>query len=267
VPFLRVDISVRAMSPRFRINILQFQARIQVDKVLICVAQPVELGEGIGSGDGSLKLEGPLSRDALRFMESRFRDSRTCTLTIALSSLLWFRDDVAEIQSAMFTNLVPPGQWGVIYTTQNEMYPQITRDDWLEKVVKVIQPDDYAILEVPIPATPSRGRFQKALTHLATAQERFERGDDPGVLQSCHGAFESLSPGAPKDVLAKLADEEKRKRLDTLLVAAKNYLHAGRHVSKSGTRIGEFDVDHRDAEFALGVTKMAISYVARLLAE
>jgi hypothetical protein len=76
-----------------------------------------------------------------------------------------------------------------------------------------------------------------------------------------------VSPGAAKDVLAKLTDEEKRKHLDTLLVAARNYLHAGRHVSKTGTRVGEFDVDHRDAEFALGVTKMAISYVARLLAE
>jgi hypothetical protein len=264
-PYLRVEIALRALSQTFRIQVIHFQARVSVGKVLIAVAQPIELGEGVGTGDGGIKLEGPLSREALRYMESQFREHRKCSLTIALHTQLWFRDDVAA--NPQFTHVVPSGQWGVLPTQQQEMYPQITRDDWLENVVRVIQPDEYAILEVPIPPTPNRGRFEKALTHLATAQERFTRGDDPGVLQSCHGAFESLSPGAPKDVLAKLTDPEKRKHLDELLLAAKAYLHAGRHVSKAGARLGEFDVDHRDAEFALGITKMAISYVARLLAE
>jgi hypothetical protein len=60
------------------------------------------------------------------------------------------------------------------------------------------------------------------------------------VRQSCYGAFESLNPASPRAILAKVEDEEKRKHLNELLIAAKSYLQAGRHVSKSGAQIGEF---------------------------
>jgi hypothetical protein len=255
------------MSPHFRINVVQFQARVQPQHdVVIAVVQAVELAGPIASGENSLELEGPLTREALRFMESQFREQRKCALTIDLRSLLWFKDETPGGQSGT-TAFVPAGQWGLLPTTRTSIVATITRDDWLDNVVKVIQPDDRAVLEVPIPAPPNRGRFEKALKHLTTAEEQYQQGSDAAVLQACYGAFESLSPGAPKAILAKLTDLEKRKRLDELLVTAKTYLHAGRHVSRTGTRLGDFDVDHRDAEFALGMTKMAVSYVARLLAE
>lgn len=266
-PYLRVELSARAMSQHFRINVVQFQTRVQnLDKKLITVAEPIELGGAIAAGDAILKLEGPLSREALHFMGGQFRENRTCTLMLQLHSLLWFKDDSPPNQS-ITTSFVPAGQWGLVSTSQIDMFPVITRDDWFENVVKVIEPGDYVVLEAPIPTPPNRSRFEKALSHLATALEHFKNGNDPAVLQSCHGAFESLGPGAAKAILAKLSDVEKRKHVDALLMTAKNYLHAGRHISKTGTRIGEFDVDHRDAEFALGVTKMVVAYVARLLAE
>jgi hypothetical protein len=134
-------------------------------------------------------------------------------------------------------------------------------------VVRVVRPDGCVTLEVPIPPLPNRSRVEKALQHVATAQEHYENGNDPGVLQSCYGACESLNPASPKSILAKVADDERRKHVNDLLIAAKAYLHAGRHVSKAGAQVGEFAVDHPDAEFALGTTKMLISYVARLLAE
>jgi hypothetical protein len=266
-PHLKIELSARAMSPNFRINVVQFQADVQVvHGEALAVVQAVELGEPIASGENSLVLEGPLTREALRFMESQFRVQRKCALTMDLRSLLWFKDDAPGGQSGT-TAFVQPGQWGLLPTTKTMLVATVTRDDWLENVVKVIQPDDRVILEVPIPTTTNRARFEKALKHLATAQEQYQQGNDAAVLQACYGAFESLSPGAQKAVLAKLTDVEKREHLDELLKTAKTYLHAGRHVSTTGAKEGEYDVDHRDAEFALGVTKMAVSYVARLLTE
>jgi hypothetical protein len=266
-PQLRVELTARAMSPHFRINVVQFQARVQPQHdVVIATVQAVELGAPIASGENSLELEGPLTREALRFMESQFREQRKCALTMELRSLLWFKDDTPGGQS-ITSAFVSAGQWGLLPSTQTSIVATITRDDWMDNVVKVVQPEDRAILEVPIPTPPNRGRFEKALKHLATAEEQYQQGNDTAVLQACYGGFESLSPGAAKDVLAKLTDLEKRKHLDELLVKAKTYLHAGRHISKTGARLGDFDVDHRDAEFALGMTKMVISYVARLLAE
>jgi hypothetical protein len=58
---------------------------------------------------------------------------------------------------------------------------------------------------------------------------------------------------------------KKRDHLNIVLKNTKDFMHAGRHVSKQGQRIGEFDVDRRDADFALAQTKIWLVYIARLL--
>lgn len=103
---------------------------------------------------------------------------------------------------------------------------------------------------------PDRHRWERSLSHLVEAEQRFREGNDPEVLQRCYAAFEALE-GAPKQILAALPDPEKRGQLDHALHAAREFMHSGRHVSKAEQLEGLFAVDHRDAAFALGNEAMA----------
>lgn len=52
-----------------------------------------------------------------------------------------------------------------------------------------------------------------------------------------------------------------------LLKQAKSYFNSGRHVSKSdSSQEGSFPVDHRDAEFALYLSRIFLAYTVKLLA-
>jgi hypothetical protein len=264
-PQLLLHLTARASLPDVSVQLVQLQARVQSDSTLITIAEPVAPGAVVFGTDSGLTFEGPLARAALHFMDGQFRAQRSTFLNVEFRGLLNVKNVGIPGKVPGVDAMFNPGEWRLWQATAMSMLISVSRDEWLEKVMKVIEPTDYMILEVPIPTVPNRSRFQKALAHLKTADEHFEGGNDPGVLQSCYAAFDSLE-GAPKEILAKLDDNEKRKQVDELLLKAKVYLNAGRHVSKTGLQAGEFYVDHRDAEFALGMTKMMVSYVARLLA-
>jgi len=150
-PQLRVELSTRAISPHFRINVVQFQARVQPQhNVVIATVQAIELGAPIASGENSLELEGPLTREALRFMESQFREQRKCALTMEVRCLLWFKDDTPGGQS-ITTAFLSAGQWGLLPTTQTSIVATITRDDWMDNVVKVVQPEAVSYTHLTLP--------------------------------------------------------------------------------------------------------------------
>jgi hypothetical protein len=65
--------------------------------------------------------------------------------------------------------------------------------------------------------------------------------------------------GFPTGVYTAVPDGLKSKRINAVAKAIGDYLHAGRHVAKDGPREGEFDVDHRDAQFALALTKSLLA--------
>ena len=86
------------------------------------------------------------------------------------------------------------------------------------------------------------------------------------MLHRCYAVFDALS-GAPKNIFDRLAaaDPDKGDKVDKALLAFRNYLQAGRHISPSGASEGDFPVDHRDSEFALSQTKSWLAYIACLL--
>jgi hypothetical protein len=123
------------------------------------------------------------------------------------------------------------------------------------------------LLDLPLPPPPDLERWQASVDHLRAAERFYHDGNDPEVLHRCYAAFDALA-GAPKNIFDGLAaaDPDKGEKVDKALLAFRNYLQAGRHVSPSGASEGEFPVDHRDSEFALSQTKAWLAYVARLLA-
>ena len=143
---------------------------------------------------------------------------------------------------------------------------ELAHSDWVRKVLRPLGTDDHILFSLQVPARPGDGPSRTALTHLAAADDAYNRGDDATVLQKCYAVFESLRPRSPETLFESVSDPEKRQHLDKLMVENKDFLHAGRHVAKEGSGAGQFDVDHRDSSFALAQTKIWLAYLGRLLA-
>jgi hypothetical protein len=99
------------------------------------------------------------------------------------------------------------------------------------------------------------------------AETRNHEGNDPDVLRYCHDALQAVSPSNPKGIVPAIADDAKRQQLDEALHHFRDFLQNGRHPQKTGANAGRYDVDHRDAQFALAMRKVWLVYIARLLAD
>ena len=62
----------------------------------------------------------------------------------------------------------------------------------------------------------------------------------------------------------RIENLRKRSSADKLVKEAGMFLHAGRHVSREGRDAGAFPVDHRDAFLALNLTRLLVTYLARI---
>lgn len=142
---------------------------------------------------------------------------------------------------------------------------QVAHSEWIRKILKALVPGDHLLFSAHVPAPPNDGMWKSALSHLQAAEEAYNRGDDPTVLQKCHAVFESLRPRSPKTLFDSVSDPEKRRHVNELVLKTKGFLQSGRHVAKDGTLAGDFDVGHRDSEFALAQTKAWLAYLSRLI--
>jgi hypothetical protein len=141
------------------------------------------------------------------------------------------------------------------------MEVSIARSDWVTKVLAEIQTERYVWMELPIPPLPGGERWRAALEHLTRAENRFQEGSDAEVLRHCYDALDALSPGAPKAIVPAAPNQEKRAKVDDALARFRTYLQEGRHLQKP---TGLYDADRRDSEFALSMTKVWLTYLARL---
>jgi hypothetical protein len=140
----------------------------------------------------------------------------------------------------------------------------IPRPVWVKQVLEPIGTDQYVLLELPIPPMPTGQRWQAAQEHLARAEARFHEGHDADVLRHCHDAFTALSPKDPTKFVPPVGDDVKMDQVNETLHAFRDFLHRGRHPLRTGDDAGRYDVDHRDAAFALAATKIWLTYLARL---
>lgn len=228
------------------------------------------IGEGFLSGgefsshDNGLTLEVPLTREALHYVADRIAAERV-ELRLDLSGWLHVRWEAAE-NEPHFMQSPEPGEWGFVtfgQSTMTALMIQVARSDWFKNVMEPVGTLGYVVTEIPLPKGSAASSFAASLNHLGAAEERYAVGDDPGVFARCRAAVEAL-PGYPKSMVGSIADEDKAKSLDAVLKEGGDYLHRGRHVAQAGDQKGEFPVDHADARFALTLTRLLVSEVARL---
>jgi len=224
--------------------------------------------ERIGSGDFrvlgrlitlhtevSLQVEVPITPAAIQYVsETAMGDD--VALNLIVQTRLGYRPS-AELGSEA-------GSWEETSQGGTSMQVSIPRSVWVKQVLEPIGTDHHVFLDLPIPPMPAGQRWQATQEHLARAEVRFHGGYSADVLRHCHDALAALSPKDPTRIVPPIADDAKRNQLNKTLHEFRDFLQRGRHPQKTGDEAGRYDVDHRDAAFALGATKIWLAYLAKL---
>jgi len=251
-PRLVLSFSGRPVKEQTRVDVDQLRAEVWLETEMLGSGSMREVTAHLLHHGGNLQVVMPISRDVLRYVDDRLRADHLSLRIDLRAGARWRHESGGQV-----------GEW-----TDGDAFSQatvvVTRSDWVMNVVAPLSIEEFVLIELPIPPPPDRERWAKSLGHLAEAEQFYHQGNDPEVLHRCYAAFEALA-GAPKDIFALESDPDKRIRLDEALKYAKAYMHSGRHVSGASGQSGGFAVDHRDAAFALGQTKIWLSYIARLL--
>ncbi len=211
--------------------------------------------------DGHLEVEVPLSPAAIRYVDETARRTKV-NLRIVVRIAFRYRKPARVATTGTLEE--SPSAWEAISNVGAPAVDiEVPRSAWVNEVLQPVGTLSYICMELPIPPLPAAGLWPKALEHLSRAEARDHEGADPDVLRSCHDALAALSPSNPKAIVPAMADEAKREKLDAVLQAFRSFLQSGRHPQPSRTQAGGYDVDHRDALFALAMTKVWLTYLAR----
>lgn len=225
--------------------------------------QDVLTGEYLSPGDTQLTVEIPVDRAALEYLDQVAEDGQI-KASLRLSGWLRGQDNNADLPQ--YASRPQPGEWVFErfgHASQTELSYRIARSDWFTQVLEPLGTVDYFCTEIAIPRGDSP--LRNSANHLQAAERAFRAGNDSQVFVACRAVVDTL-PNAPKGIFNSLEYKRERETLDSLLLAAGNYFHLGRHPADAGRQEGDFPVDHADAAFALNMTKLLLANTARVLA-
>lgn len=250
-----------AIEPR-DVEIDRLIADLRCGDDLIGRGEAREYGSTISvNSDGRLEVEVPLNPAAMRHVGETVRGAR---IHLRVIVRIAFRYRIPARFAPTGEQESSAGQWEEMRNVgAPALDVEIPRSTWVHDVLEQIGTLNYVWLEMPIPPLPAGGMWQKVQEHLARAEARDHEGADPDVLRCCHDAIAALSPSNPKALVPAMSDPAKREKVDAALLAFRNFLQSGRHPQASGEQAGGYDVDHRDAQFALAMTKVWLTYLAR----
>ncbi len=254
-PRLQFTFNARTIREAARLQLLWLRMDIKCQGELVGVGDLTDVGETITSFNRPVNVEAPVDHRTLRWVTAETREG-DISLQLDFRGYVHYEERESE-QVARVGEDVRVRAYSLPLT--------IPRSDWFQHVLTNVGIGRYVFMEAEIPNPPDRQRWEQALRHLDEAERFFADGSSPQVLAACYSAFEALNAD-PKQVFANVTDPKKKASLDDLVIETKNFLHSGRHVSKGGPVQGGFAVDHRDAAFALVMTKAWVVYTARLLA-
>jgi hypothetical protein len=260
-PRLMLFFEARAADPSAHLELHRLRVEVRLKNERLGVGELQNAVAHVFSHESQLVVELPLTQQAVQFLAEQGR-SNQIELFLDMTGFARFRTEGRGSRG----EIENPGAWEDADVDREQGTIRIPLSTWISSVVEPTGTNRFVFLEVPIPKTPDRARWEVALGHLAAAEQFYAEGRDAEVLQRCYAAYESLD-GAPKGIFDKVADEKKRQRLNESLKDVKGFMQGGRHVAEAGRSDGDFAVDHRDAAFALGQTKIWLSYIAHLAAD
>jgi hypothetical protein len=258
-PRVQFELRMRTNSDKVQAELHYLRLRLTFANELL--GEGTSHGEHVGPYDHRIRIEVPVTRAALGFVSEKLQADR---LDLTLSLQGWARMKYeTEDGQAVFNE--PPGEWWFHAFGGNhaaaDLSLQIARGDWFKRVLEPLGSFDYLLTEVPLLRGLSSASLQKSLGHIKEAERHYTEGNDPAVFQYCKGMVEAL-PGWPKEIFSGMVDQSKAKRLDEMVLAAKQYYDHGRHVARDGEHDGDFPVDHREALFAINMAKVLLGEIA-----
>jgi len=268
------------LNPRLQLRFIarpaQYTSVVLEDITLRLEYDSELIGEGrvVGKelfGESQVSFEVVTSQRLLRYITDKIQPTATAVqLHAKLSgSFLGTVDQnlsTTQVSIASFTNLGPGESKRFTVSSGMPSILEIPRTEWYERVLAQTRNEQYRYLEIALPKDDKAlgEEWMSAVNHLGQAEQAYAAGDDPAVFSYLYGALSSL-PGAKQKILAGISDSNKRKQLDELLKKAKEFLHAGRHVSNEGTEQGTIPVDHLDAAFAIDLMRVLLSHLSLML--
>lgn len=262
LPRLSVSLKVSKLPVDARVRLLSLSGLLKLDVELLAVAIPTTVHADLNSRGTTTTLDFPLSPEAIAAIQSRASDP-AIILAVELVGLhnIYLEPDA----QSRFAPPFPPGEWTPVSIQPTVVTLSIPRSDWYSRVLEPIGAYRYLLWAVAVPKAQEAGTVAAAVRHVAAAEKAIATGDDAAVFFHCRGAWDAL-PGDKVAIFDVILDTKKRARVDELGKRFGGFLHAGRHVAADGSQEGEFPVDHRDAEFALNMTKLFVGYISRLWA-
>lgn len=260
----RLSIELKFRTPRERVQAEIHFLRMQVQYANEVLAEGATAGEFVDFHDRRLVIEAPITRPALEFVNERLTGDRV-DLTLQLSG--WMRIRYQPEEGEALPAGAEPDEW--TFTTFGVMSVsaitlQVPRGEWFKRVIEPIGTHEYLLTEIPLLKGGIGASLEKSYKQVLEAERHWVTGNDPSVFFHCKGAIEAL-PGWPESIFDPLPDRTKAEYLNRLVHSAKSYFDQGRHIARTGTQEGEFPVDHREAQFALALTKVLLAETAAVL--
>lgn len=257
LPRLSVKLTISQLTAGDKVRVEGRTARLKLESELLAVAFPLPLHIEPGR---QFAVEFPLLPAAIAAIQAR-ETNPTIVLSMEFTGLhRIFRDPHT---ADTFVHPVPPREWTLVPVESTSVTLSIPRSDWYSKILEPIGAYRYLLYALTLPKADAAGSLAPDVKQIEDAERAFALGDDPAVFLRCRGAWDAL-PGNKMATFDIIADATKRSGLDELGKRFSQFLRAGRHVATDGSQQGEFPVDHRDAEFALNMTKLFVGYVSRL---
>lgn len=253
-PRLTIELEARAPLADSVIEIQLLKLRLHVEREY--VGETTVVGGYVGTNGNSVQVEIPVSREGLAFIGQHVAGD-AIEFEAELSGLLRMDSGSQNPDAPATGSTLAFGR-----SRQVRIRVRLARSDWFARVLQPLGAEEFLFIEASIPRGRSGKEWAAALKRLSDADKAYATGVDPSVFSSCRAALDAL-PGAPKDIVRGLDHEKKTQALDDVFKYTGRFFHLGRHVDREGDTHGEFPVDHLDAEFALGLTKLLVAYASR----
>lgn len=262
VPRVIVDLRLRTPRERVRVRVDRLHARLSVSGQFLAAADWHGADE-FSHYKSSAALEFLLSREAWAFLADVRPVGDSVVLEVALSGQMYVWHDIDDAEEAHAWPRPKRQEWTRLAIDDTDLRIFVPRSEWLSRVVEPVNRTEFLVYELETKVADATPGLRKALGHLQRARRHYVEGHDAEALGACYSAMEAL-PGAPKSIVSAIGDVDKRKHVDALIRAIKDYCHAGRHVSKSEDLAGTFSAEHVDARFAIGLTTVLLTHIGTI---
>ena len=249
IPTIVVVAKMGTLVEEVRVIPFHMTAKLQLGNDVLGQGSLRRCGREIDVYPSQVEFELQTSQRAINFVNEQFREPYL-NFSLIFDSLI------------NYTN-TKTNQSRIVKTADSGLSLRVSKIDWLKQVLEPIKYADFTLIDLPIPEVPNREQWAKALTHIEEAEAQYRTGNDPGVFSRCYAAYEAIKP--IEKHLESVANEDKRKAINSIFDDMRRFFNKGRHVEKTGADSGEFPVDHRDAEFAIYLIKSSTAYLAKLV--